>query len=77
MVVGSQDNTIKVWETNSGKKLYNLIGGTLQRRANNPEHPTKPGISGIEVGDGEIVASIASLLRVYDFDTFHPAPEEN
>eukprot|EP01117_Protostelium_nocturnum_P003347 TRINITY_DN1432_c0_g1_i1.p1 TRINITY_DN1432_c0_g1~~TRINITY_DN1432_c0_g1_i1.p1 ORF type:complete len:509 (-),score=192.37 TRINITY_DN1432_c0_g1_i1:62-1588(-) len=73
VVVGSADNTIKVWELSSGKKLYNLLGGSLQVRANNPNHPRLPGISGIEIAEGQIIASLASMLRVYDFDTFHPS----
>jgi len=68
VVSGSGDNSIKVWNKKNGKKIYSLQGGSLQKRANNPEHPTKPGCSHLEIDDSRIVASFNSLIRVYDFE---------
>jgi WD40 repeat protein len=68
-VSAGADNAIKVWNLSTGVRMYTLLGGSLQRRANNPPHPTRPGISGIAYDDSRIVASINSLLRIYDFES--------
>lgn len=68
IVSGSDDQSLKVWDPASGRRLYSLLGGTLQRRANNPAHPTRPGCSGLQFDDGRIVASFQSLLRCYSFE---------
>jgi WD40 repeat protein len=68
IVSGADDNSLKVWDPATGRRLYSLLGGTLQRRANNPAHPTRPGCSGLQFDDGRIVASFQSLLRSYSFD---------
>lgn len=72
VVSGSADNSLKVWDLSKGTRLYSLLGGSLQKRANNPEHPTKPGCSQLEFDDSRIVASFASLIRVYDFEHYKP-----
>jgi WD40 repeat protein len=41
LVSCSADNTIKVWDLKTGKRLYSLLGGSLQERAGNPPHPTR------------------------------------
>lgn len=69
IVTSAADNTVKVWDLKEGTRLYSLLGGSLQRRANNPPHPTKPGISAAMFDESRIVASVNSLIRVYDFDT--------
>jgi WD40 repeat protein len=71
-VSGGSDNSLKVWDLKKGKRLYTLLGGSLQQRSNNPTHPTKPGCSHLEFDDSRIVASFASLVRVYDFETYKP-----
>jgi len=68
IVSGAADNSLKVWDLTNGNRLYSLLGGTLQKRANNPEHPTKPGCSQLRFDEGRIVASFNSLLRVYSFE---------
>ena len=70
VVSGGIDNSIKVWNITNGNRLYTLLGGSLQQRSNNPVHPSKPGCSHLEFDDSRIVASFASLVRVYDFETF-------
>ena len=69
LVSAGADNTVKVWDLSKGTRLYSLLGGSLQRRANNPPHPTKPGVSAAVFEESRIVASVNSLIRVYDFDT--------
>lgn len=68
IVTAGEDNSIKVWNTRTGERMYTLLGGSLQRRANNPPHPTRPGVSGMAFDEARIVASINSLVRVYNFD---------
>lgn len=70
IVSGSADNSLKVWDRQKGSKVYTLLGGSLQQRSNNPQHPTKPGCSHLEIDDSRIVASFASLVRVYDFEIY-------
>jgi WD40 repeat protein len=70
VVSGSADNSIKVWDLKKGTRIYTLLGGSLQKRANNPEHPLKQGASHLEIDDSRIVASFNSLIRVYDFEVF-------
>jgi WD40 repeat protein len=41
LVSCSADNTIKVWDLKTGKRLYSLLGGSLQERAGNPPHPSR------------------------------------
>jgi hypothetical protein len=41
LVSCSADNTIKVWDLKTGKRLYSLLGGSLQERAGNPPHPAR------------------------------------
>lgn len=72
LVSAEQSNTIKVWNLQTGKALYSLLGGSLQRRANNPEHPLKPGASHVEIDESRVIGSFNSLLRVYDFEVFKP-----
>ena len=67
IVSASQDNALKVWDVKTGKRLYSLLGGTLQARSNNPPHPTKPGASFLKFDEGRIVASFNAMLRVYSF----------
>eukprot|EP01116_Phalansterium_solitarium_P006607 TRINITY_DN18930_c0_g1_i1.p1 TRINITY_DN18930_c0_g1~~TRINITY_DN18930_c0_g1_i1.p1 ORF type:complete len:504 (+),score=22.01 TRINITY_DN18930_c0_g1_i1:175-1686(+) len=68
IVSGASDNTIKVWDLKRGRQMYALLGGSLQQRANNPAHPSKPGCSHVEIDDSRIIGSFASLLRIYDFE---------
>jgi len=63
----SADNTLKVWDITTHRRLYSLLGGSLQQRDNNPPHPTKPGCSGLKFDEGRIVGAFNSLLRVYSF----------
>jgi WD40 repeat protein len=67
IVSASADNCLKVWDAKAGTRLYSLLGGSLQQRGNNPNHPTKAGCSALKFDEGRIVASFASLLRVYNF----------
>jgi len=69
-VSASADNSIKVWDLKKGTRVYTLLGGSLQRRANNPEHPVKKGASHLQIDDSRIVASFNSLIRIYDFEVF-------
>jgi len=70
IVSGGADNSLKVWDVKKGNRLYTLLGGSLQQRSNNPNHPTKPGCAHLEFDDSRIVAGFASLVRVYDFETY-------
>lgn len=70
LVSGGADNSIKVWDTSKAKALYSLLGGSLQARSNNPVHPTTPGISCLSYDESRIVASTASLLKIYDFEVY-------
>jgi len=76
VVSGSADNSIKVWDLKKGQRIYTLLGGSLQRRANNPEHPILKGCSHLEIDDSRIVASFNSLTRIYDFEVFKQ-PQQN
>jgi len=67
LVTAGEDNAIKVWSLESGKCMYALLGGSLQQRANNPPHPTKPGCSQVMYDYSKIVGSFNSMLRVYSF----------
>lgn len=67
LVSCSADNTIKVWDLKTGKRLYSLLGGSLQERAGNPPHPSRPGCSGLKFDEGRIVGAFNALLRVYSF----------
>lgn len=69
VVSASADNTVKVWDLAAGTRMYSLLGGSLQRRANNPPHPTRPGVSAAVFEESRIVASVNSLICVYDFET--------
>lgn len=66
-VSGSADNCLKVWDVKAGRRMYSLLGGSLQERSNNPPHPARPGCSFLKFDEGRIVASFNSLLRVYSF----------
>jgi len=72
LVSASADNSLKVWDLKKGTRLYTLLGGSLQKRANNPDHPTRQGCSFMDYDDSRIIASFASLLRVYDFEVYKP-----
>ncbi len=68
----------------TGQRLYSLLGGSLQARANNPPHPLRPGLplfgphvylfyinlggSGVCYDEANIIASFNSLIRVYNFE---------
>jgi len=67
LVSGSQDGCIKVWNRKNNSRLYSLLGGTLQQRARNTPHPTKPGISQVMFDQSNIIASTNNMLRVYSF----------
>jgi len=67
IVSAGADNCLKVWDMKGQKRLYSLLGGTLQARDNNPPHPQKPGASFVQFDEGRIVAAFNSLLRVYNF----------
>jgi len=77
IVSAGADNSIKVWNAHTGTRMYTLLGGSLQRRANNPPHPTRPGISGMAFDESRIVASINSLVRVYNFDVSSATAEQH
>jgi len=68
----SADNTVKVWKMDTGQRLYSLLGGSLQARANNPPHPTKPGASGVVYDESSVIAAFNSLVRVYSFEPTPP-----
>jgi WD40 repeat protein len=68
IVSAGADNAIKVWNAVTGARMYTLLGGSLQRRANNPPHPSRPGVTEAGFDESRIVASINSLVRVYNFD---------
>lgn len=36
LVSAGADNAIKVWNMATGARMYTLLGGSLQQRANNP-----------------------------------------
>jgi len=44
-----------------------LLGGSLQKRGNNPPHPQKVGCSHLMFDGSRVVGSFNSLLRVYSF----------
>jgi len=67
IVSGGADHCLKVWNVKDGKRLYSLLGGTLQARSNDPPHPSRPGCSSMKFDDGRIVGAFNSLLRVYSF----------
>jgi len=67
VVSGGADHCMKVWDIKNGKRLYSLLGGTLQQRSNDPPHPNLPGCSGLMFDEGRIVGAFKSLLRVYSF----------
>lgn len=68
----SADNTIKVWKMETGARLYTLLGGSLQARANNPPHPERPGCSGVLFDESSIYASFNALVRNYCFEPTPP-----
>jgi len=68
----SADNTVKVWKMETGQRLYSLLGGSLQARANNPPHPLRPGSSGMVYDESSVIASFNSLIRVYSFEPTPP-----
>jgi len=70
----SADNTIKVWKMETGQRLYTLLGGSLQARANNPPHPERPGCSGVLYDESSIFASFNALLSNYSFEPTRPQP---
>lgn len=80
LVTCSADGSIKVWNmskyenksSNEVKPLYALLSGSQQQRADNPEHPQKPGYNGIAVDDSRIIASTRALIRSYDFEVYKP-----
>jgi len=71
----SADNTVKVWKLNTGQRLYTLLGGSLQARANNPPHPERPGCSGVVYDESSIFASFNALVRNYCFEPTPPQQE--
>lgn len=58
----------QVWKLETGQRLYTLLGGSLQARANNPPHPEKPGCSGVVYDESSIFASFNALVRNYCFE---------
>lgn len=72
LVSGSADNSMRVWDLRKGTKMYALLGGSLQKRANNPDHPHKQGITGLQVDESRVVASMSSIIKVYDFEKYKP-----
>ncbi|KAH3732925.1 F-box and WD-40 domain protein 7 [Pelomyxa schiedti] len=68
VVTCGADNAIKVWNMATGARMYTLLGGSLQARANNPPHPQRPGVSYMQYDESRIVGSMNSLVRVYDFE---------
>jgi len=67
VVSGGSDNSLKVWNIENGKKLYTLLGGSLQQRSNNPPHPHKSGCSQLMYDESKIIGSYNSLLKAYRF----------
>jgi WD40 repeat protein len=47
LVSCSADNTLKVWDLKTGKRLYSLLGGSLQARADNTPHPLRYYVSAL------------------------------
>jgi len=68
LVSASADNTVKVWNLNTGKKQYTLLGGSLTVRNRDFEHPSLKGIGMMHFDESRIVAGMKNLVRVYDFE---------
>jgi len=84
IITGSRDNCIKVWDlgendqnqnqnqnqnqSRGARRLYSLLGGSLQARPGNPAHPRRKGCSGIAYDETKIVGAFNSLVRVYSFE---------
>eukprot|EP01064_Diplonema_japonicum_P029728 TRINITY_DN4883_c0_g2_i1.p1 TRINITY_DN4883_c0_g2~~TRINITY_DN4883_c0_g2_i1.p1 ORF type:complete len:446 (+),score=125.08 TRINITY_DN4883_c0_g2_i1:442-1779(+) len=68
LVTGSADGTAQVFSVGRvGKKLFSVLGGSLQPNARNPPHPRKPFVSSIDFDDEKVLLSWNAVLRVYNF----------
>jgi hypothetical protein len=67
IVSAGADNSIKVWDIQTGNMLYTLLGGSLQLRGAAKAHPTKPGCSNLVYDENRIVGSFANILKSFNF----------
>lgn len=63
VITAGKDNTVGVWDINTGKQLYLLLGGSLQGNS----HPQKPGCSEIYYDQARIIGSFGNVLKAYQF----------
>jgi len=66
------DRCVRVWDVTSAHAMYTLLGGSLQQRAGYVEHPLRAGVSEVEVDDSRVIASMNSMLKVYNFEIYKP-----
>eukprot|EP01132_Coremiostelium_polycephalum_P007865 gene7865-9682_t len=62
VISSSADNTIKVWDQKSGKRLYSLLGGSIQVR-----NGFVPGCQEVRSDQSRVVGIFNDLVRVYNF----------
>lgn len=67
IVTAGADNSIKVWDVQTGHGLYTLLGGSLQLRGAARAHPTRPGCSSLVYDENRIVGSFANILKSFNF----------
>jgi WD40 repeat protein len=67
VVTAGADNSIKVWDIQSGNMLYTLLGGSLQIRGTAKPHPSRGGCSALVYDENRIVGSFANVLKSFNF----------
>ncbi|EAL61280.1 hypothetical protein DDB_G0292312 [Dictyostelium discoideum AX4] len=67
ILTGSKDNTIKVWDKQSGNRLYSLLGGSNIVNPSDPI-PLTPGCSLVNYDRSRIIGVFNNLVRLYNFN---------
>lgn len=67
IVGGMSDNSIRVHNIETEKQMYLLLGGSVQAKKPEQEHPEKKGCSNVIFDETRIIGTFGHILKVYQF----------